>query len=73
MKWINIQDDLPKDGDQVLALVNSYFPFDNPLVQKRSNKIFQGSFNRCRGWNIKFCPEDYYVTYWMPLPEKPEE
>lgn len=74
MKWISVQNDLPKDGDQVLALVSAYFAeVGDPFFQKRTLRIFQATFNRCRGWHIPFLPEySSAVEYWMKIPEEPQ-
>lgn len=74
MEWIDVQTDLPKDGEQVLGLVEGYFSYSiSDICQKRSFRIFQCTFCRFVGWEIPFytntsCP---YVRYWMKKPADP--
>lgn len=70
MEWIDVQHELPKDGEEVLGLVLAYFPIiqDNPLCQKRSYRVFQSTFHRTTGWSVLYCTELKEVTHWMPLP-----
>ncbi len=74
MKWTSVEDDLPKNGQQVIALIQGYFyNIDDPLSQKKSLRVFQCNFHRSQGWHIPFCPENCSVQYWMSLPEPPVE
>ena len=73
MNWIDVNDQLPKNEEEVLALVKGYFPLiNNPLTQKTSLRIFEASFCRNMGWNIPDYTERWSpVLYWMPRPENP--
>lgn len=74
MKWIDVQEDLPKDEEQVLALLEGYFYQPNdPLRQTVSFRIFQCSVNRSNGWKVPYLSDPHYVKYWMPLPKPPKE
>ena len=56
MKWINVEDRLPKIGDRVIVWQRQALE----AVRYEGDK-----FNRF-GANL------IYVTHWMPLPEPPE-
>ena len=72
MDWIDSNDQLPHNSEQVLGLIEGYFVQDSPLMQKRSFRIFQCTFHRFTGWHIPFCPEPhFFVKYWMPKPKDP--
>lgn len=72
MEWINVQEQLPLDGEQVLGLIEGYFPNENdPLYQRRSFRMFQCCFFRTIGWSIPFCPDRGWVKYWMIKPDFP--
>ncbi len=74
MKWISVEDDLPKNGEQVIALIEGYFNDPNdPLSQKKSLRVFQCNFYRSHGWHKPFCPENCRVKYWMLIPESPKD
>ncbi len=74
MEWISVDDDLPKNGEQVLVLIEGYFcTTDSYLGQKRSHRVFQSTFHRYKGWETPFSPEGCWVKYWMPLPKPPQE
>ena len=62
--WIKTQDQLPKDGDVVLA-------FWEGLNSPQSVLQFGGGAH----WNNPEDDEDNYLvpTHWMPLPEPPTE
>lgn len=72
MEWISVEDALPKNGEQVLVLVEAHFLSDTDvLCQKRSHRVFQATFSRCVGWETPFAPNLYLVRYWMPKPTDP--
>jgi hypothetical protein len=72
MEWINVNDDLPENGKQVLTLLEGYFGSpDNILCQKRSYRVFQSTFHRYKGWETPFSPQGCWVKYWMDKPDDP--
>lgn len=72
-EWINVNEDLPENGKQVLTLLEGYFGcIDSTLCQKRSYRVFQSTFHRYKGWDTPFCPEGCWVKYWMDKPDDPD-
>lgn len=71
MKWIRIEDKLPSDRqiilviDEVSGIISlaKFREFDEP-----SNFEIDDIFEVM---NIDPLEIDYYVTHWMPLPDKP--
>ena len=74
--WISVNDWLPKDdarvddGDRVLVIVSGR-PNEHTLYR---NAYEIAEYYYEDGWYIDAYPEweDPQVTYWMPLPERPE-
>lgn len=74
MDWISVEDRLPCNHEQVLTLNEGYFPESGDILcQRKSYRIFQGSFNRSTSWSTPYCPGTWAVKYWMPLPKLPLE
>lgn len=78
MNWIDVKDQLPRDGEIVLVIHPVLSPLESPLCTSVFNWIFQGIFYRQNGWKVFFSPsnpynQSPYVTHWMPLPEFPCE
>jgi len=72
MEWISVEDDLPKNREQVLVLIEGFFPnISDPLFKKKSYRVFQSSFTRSIGWETPYAPELHLVKYWMKKPEDP--
>ena len=75
--WISVNDRLPKDearvddGDKVLVIVSG-----RPKKHVRCvNACEIAEYHYEDGWYFDAYPEweDPQVTYWMPLPERPED
>ena len=65
--WISVKDRLPEYGQEVVAVVNIFsggLIKETRTVVTRYAERFKFEF---------FMAETYFVTYWMPLPEVPEE
>lgn len=70
MKWISVEEQLPKRDQEVLAwngskmFVASRWWFD----EKPENKYFKATICTC-------CDQEYdkKITHWMPLPEPPKD
>lgn len=76
-QWISVNDRLPKDdarvddGDKVLVIVSG-----RPKKHVRCvNACEIAEYDYEDGWYFDAYPEweDPQVTYWMPLPERPED
>lgn len=69
--WISVEDRLPEDDGDVLAIVSGY-PTPNITLE---DVLVVAAFCEGEGWYI----EEYrdwdnpIITYWMPLPEAPRE
>lgn len=69
--WISVEDRLPEDDGDVLAIVSGY-PTPNITLE---DVLVVAAFCKGEGWYI----EEYrdwdnpIITHWMPLPEPPEE
>lgn len=64
MKWIDVQDQLPKDGEEVWAcMVNAVYAASGYIQ-------CVGKFYRASGWVTGFgsCG---YIHYWKPKPADP--
>jgi hypothetical protein len=73
MEWIDVNDALPKDEEQVIVLarcINTVgaYPSHDLFVLS----VFEAEFNRKTGWYVYFRENNSMVYYWMPLPEKPD-
>ena len=70
-EWISVEDRLPEDDGDVLAIVSGY-PTPNITLE---DVLVVAAFCEGEGWYI----EEYrdwdnpIITYWMPLPEPPKE
>lgn len=70
-EWISVEDRLPEDDGDVLAIVSGY-PTPNITLE---DVLVVAAFCKGEGWYI----EEYrdwdnpIITYWMPLPEPPKE
>jgi hypothetical protein len=65
MKWIDIHDQLPPDGEEVWICIlplNPYGGIDGNYSQ------CTGKFNRDYGWRL---PYGGKVHYWFPKPSSP--
>lgn len=69
--WINVEDRLPEDDGDVLAIASGY-PSPNITLE---DVMVVASFCGGEGWYIGEYPDwdDPIITYWMPLPEPPKE
>ena len=69
-EWIPVTERLPEPGKMVLLTVSGKVK-NISLVDAYE----LGEFNTDEGWILEMWPEweDPKVTYWMPLPELPEE
>ncbi len=64
MKWINVNDSLPPQGERVLVYCSS------GLIDKgyRLGGLWE------RDWaGMTFKEAGYKITHWMPLPEPPQQ
>lgn len=71
MKWISVEDRLPKIGQKGYSeSVIVYFLSELDDTKGRATAAFCYD-----GWHIAglFCDEKVKVTHWMPLPKPPEE
>ena len=68
--WISVNDMLPEDEQGVLVIVSGR-PREH-LVLDNAHEL--ATFYAGEGWFFEAYPdwEDPQVTYWMPLPERPE-
>ena len=69
--WISVEDRLPEDDGDVLAIVSGY-PTPNITLE---DVLVVAAFCEGEGWYIEEYPDwdNPIITYWMPLPEPPEE
>lgn len=69
--WISVEDRLPEDDGDVLAIVSGY-PSPNITLE---DVMVVAAFCKGEGWYIGEYPDwdNPIITYWMPLPEPPEE
>ena len=69
--WISVEDRLPEDDGDVLAIVSGY-PTPNITLE---DVLVVAAFYEGEGWYIEEYPDwdNPIITYWMPLPEPPEE
>lgn len=69
-KWISVEDRLPEVDVMVLTIVTGK-PHPNVTL---INAYELGEYDP-EGWILEMWPEwmDAKVSYWMPLPEPPEE
>ena len=63
-KWISVEDDLPKDQQIVLVVYDGFTSYCGHVYH-----WLDGAF---LGLDGHYTPTDK-LTYWMPLPEPPEE
>lgn len=70
-EWISVEERMPEDDGDLLAIVSGY-PTPNITLE---NVIVVAAYCGSEGWYVNEYPEweDPTVTYWMPLPEPPEE
>ena len=69
--WISVEERLPEDDGDVLAIVSGY-PTPNITLE---DVLVVAAFCEGEGWYIEEYPDwdNPIITYWMPLPEPPEE
>lgn len=69
--WISVEDRLPEDDGDVLAIASGY-PTPNITLE---DVMVVAAFCGGEGWYIGEYPDwdDPIITYWMPLPEPPKE
>lgn len=69
--WISVEDRLPEDDGDVLAIVSGY-PTPNITLE---DVLVVAAFCEGEGWYIEEYPDwdNPIITYWMPLPEPPKE
>lgn len=70
-KWISVKDRLPETDNMILAVASGN-PMENLTLV---NAYCMAEYEPGDGWIFEEYPEwtDAEVTYWMPLPEPPEE
>lgn len=69
--WISVNDRLPEDEQDVLVIASG-----RPREHLELDSAHElATFYAGEGWYFDAYPEweDPQVTYWMPLPERPEE
>lgn len=69
--WISVEDRLPEDDGDVLAIVSGY-PTPNITLE---DVLVVAAFCEGEGWYIGEYRDwdNPIITYWMPLPEPPKE
>ena len=69
--WISVEERLPENDGDVLAIVSGY-PTPNITLE---DVLVVAAFCEGEGWYIEEYPDwdNPIITYWMPLPEPPEE
>lgn len=70
-QWISVNDRLPEDEQEVLVLANG-----RPREHLELDSAYElATFYAGEGWLFEAYPDwdDPQVTYWMPLPERPED
>ena len=69
--WISVNDRLPEDEQGVLVIASGR-PQEHLVLD---NACELATFYAGEGWLLEAYPDwgDPQVTYWMPLPERPEE
>lgn len=69
--WISVEERLPEDDGDVLAIVSGY-PTPNITLE---DVLVVAAFCEGEGWYIEEYPDwdNPIITYWMPLPEPPKE
>lgn len=69
--WISVEDRLPEDDGDVLAIVSGY-PTPNITLE---DVLVVAAFCEGEGWYIGEYPDwdNPIITHWMPLPEPPKE
>ena len=69
--WINVEDRLPEDDGDVLAIASGY-PTPNITLE---DVMVIAAFCEGEGWYIEEYPDwdDPIITHWMQLPEPPKE
>ena len=69
--WIPVGERMPEDDGDVLAIVSGY-PTPNITLE---DVLVVAAFCEGEGWYIEEYPDwdNPIITYWMPLPEPPEE
>ena len=73
MNWIKVEDKLPEEGVNVLAIENSklklmalcYVSDDNNNMTWAWCQVYDGLDGEA------YFDDEYEVTHWMPLPEHP--
>lgn len=70
-EWISVEDRLPEDDGDVLAIVSGY-PTPNITLE---DVLVVAAFCEGERWYIEEYPDwdNPIITYWMPLPEPPKE
>lgn len=72
MKWINIEDQTPEDGQVVIT----YFGVLNNPIEISTYKDLRGTDDEQFGRNMFHNKNGWLtddVTHWMPLPDPPED
>lgn len=70
-QWISVNNRLPEDEQEVLVLANG-----RPREHLELDSAYElATFYAGEGWLFEAYPDwdDPQVTYWMPLPERPED
>lgn len=69
--WISVEDRLPEDDGDVLAIASGY-PTPNITLE---DVMVIAAFYEGEGWYIEEYPDwdDPIITHWMQLPEPPKE
>ena len=69
--WISVEDRLPEDDGDVLAIASGY-PTPNITLE---DVLVVAAFCEGEGWHIEEYPDwdNPIITYWIPLPEPPKE
>jgi hypothetical protein len=73
MNWIDVEEKLPEDYEEVLCLS---VKFGDPKRNLSSHQVILSRENNCWASDVdedyERNPDYHYITHWMPLPETPE-
>lgn len=71
MKWISVQERLPKDCDTVLLHKKGLYPITGYLMYTQKNEPLCYVLNDWDEYEVHFRLNE--ITHWMELPESPNE
>lgn len=67
-EWISVNDRLPEDNQEVIAVVCAFYG-----GLKKRTEVVATHYTEKNGFDFFMIRQDsYLVTHWMPLPEPPK-